>query len=330
MERRDFLKIALAATAGAATLAVSAQAAPLAPQPLTNDGRLPAIKTRIPLLPIKARSIASSLKRFAGAVIGTGDGIATAGIAAGAAATGKARQRPVAAQFASSDFRNCKHTEERNVHEDICCISAGDRAQSCRGLYVPCHAVGSAQPVAGRIRQHHPRRGWLRSWLAPRSLWRMPSALTIARLAGIPARSASAASGTAGKSFLGRGSSGDPPCFNLRNRQTKPRVSGVLPWLSVSCSDRAATSVTPHETIGTDTAARHHDHRGPFDHDDAAIGDASAIGTAMESRAASAGGVRGAEARDGACQQNCCEKVFHVFSFIFGPHRATPQSLRVS
>jgi hypothetical protein len=43
MERRDFLKIALGATAGAAILAaVTAQAAPLAPHPLVEDGRLPA------------------------------------------------------------------------------------------------------------------------------------------------------------------------------------------------------------------------------------------------------------------------------------------------
>jgi hypothetical protein len=41
MERRHFLKIAFGFAAGAATLAASAQAAPLAPQPLENGGRLP-------------------------------------------------------------------------------------------------------------------------------------------------------------------------------------------------------------------------------------------------------------------------------------------------
>ena len=40
MERRHFLKLAFGFAAGAAALAASAQAAPLAPQPLTN-GRLP-------------------------------------------------------------------------------------------------------------------------------------------------------------------------------------------------------------------------------------------------------------------------------------------------
>ena len=44
MERRDFLKFAVgfAAAGAAATLAVSAQAAPLVPQPLNQSGRLPA------------------------------------------------------------------------------------------------------------------------------------------------------------------------------------------------------------------------------------------------------------------------------------------------
>jgi hypothetical protein len=42
MERRHFLKFVFGAAAGAAALAVSAQAAPLAPYPLVQDGRLPA------------------------------------------------------------------------------------------------------------------------------------------------------------------------------------------------------------------------------------------------------------------------------------------------
>jgi hypothetical protein len=41
MERRHFLKLAVGFAAGAAALAASAQAAPLAPHPLTEDGRLP-------------------------------------------------------------------------------------------------------------------------------------------------------------------------------------------------------------------------------------------------------------------------------------------------
>jgi hypothetical protein len=41
MERRHFLKLAVGFAAGAAALAASAQAAPLAPHPVTQDGRLP-------------------------------------------------------------------------------------------------------------------------------------------------------------------------------------------------------------------------------------------------------------------------------------------------
>jgi hypothetical protein len=41
MERRHFLKLAFGFAAGAVALAASAQAAPLAPHPLTDDGRLP-------------------------------------------------------------------------------------------------------------------------------------------------------------------------------------------------------------------------------------------------------------------------------------------------
>ena len=42
MERRDFLKFALGAVAGAAAFAASATAAPLMPQPLNEDAKLPA------------------------------------------------------------------------------------------------------------------------------------------------------------------------------------------------------------------------------------------------------------------------------------------------
>ncbi len=41
MERRDFLKLAAGFAAGAAALTAGAQAAPLSPNPLPEDGRLP-------------------------------------------------------------------------------------------------------------------------------------------------------------------------------------------------------------------------------------------------------------------------------------------------
>jgi hypothetical protein len=48
----------------------------------------------------------------------------------------------------------------------------------------------------------------------------------------------------------------------------------------------------------------------------------------MEARAASLGGIRGAEARDGAGNQGCCEKVLHLFFLCVGPHCiAAPDNL---
>jgi hypothetical protein len=41
MERRDFIKVTFGLAAGAVALAAGAQAAPLLPHPLTEDGRLP-------------------------------------------------------------------------------------------------------------------------------------------------------------------------------------------------------------------------------------------------------------------------------------------------
>jgi len=41
MERRNFLKLALGVTAGAAAFAATAQAAPLSPQPVGDPARMP-------------------------------------------------------------------------------------------------------------------------------------------------------------------------------------------------------------------------------------------------------------------------------------------------
>jgi hypothetical protein len=48
MERRDFLKIASGAVGGAAALAATAQAAPLSPHQLVEDGRLSATQDAHP------------------------------------------------------------------------------------------------------------------------------------------------------------------------------------------------------------------------------------------------------------------------------------------
>ena len=47
MERRHFLKIAFGAVAGSAVLAAGAKAAPLAPQPLAQDQRPPAVNEEL-------------------------------------------------------------------------------------------------------------------------------------------------------------------------------------------------------------------------------------------------------------------------------------------
>ena len=84
-------------------------------------------------------------------------------------------------------------------------------------------------------------------------------------------------------------------------------------------SNRTAAPIPPGEAVSADAATRHHHDRGPLDytrsnHDSAAIGAASAIGTSMETWAASAGGIGGAKARNRARHQSCYEKIPHVFS----------------
>jgi hypothetical protein len=93
-------------------------------------------------------------------------------------------------------------------------------------------------------------------------------------------------------------------------------------------SDWTAASGIPGKSVGADPGARHHHNRGRGDHDraldddDAAIRTASAIGTAMEAEAASAGGIGGAKTRDRAGNQNCCEKGLHVSSvFVWAAPR---------
>lgn len=56
MERRDFLKFALGAIAGAAAIAASAQAAPLLPQPLDEDNKLPGSPDAQPAVTSKEES----------------------------------------------------------------------------------------------------------------------------------------------------------------------------------------------------------------------------------------------------------------------------------
>jgi hypothetical protein len=76
---------------------------------------------------------------------------------------------------------------------------------------------------------------------------------------------------------------------------------------------------------------RHHHHR-RFDHgwgdDDDAVGPAPAIGATMKAGATTACGIRGAKARDRACDENRCENIFHDLS-LHGPHSVPKNKLRV-
>ena len=89
-----------------------------------------------------------------------------------------------------------------------------------------------------------------------------------------------------------------------------------MSYLKISVN--AAASMAPHGVVRTDAARTYNDDRRGYDdwtnHNCPAIGLAATIGATMPAGAASARGFRGAEAGNGAQGQNCCEKVFHVFS----------------
>src|SRR5260370_17107977 len=72
-------------------------------------------------------------------------------------------------------------------------------------------------------------------------------------------------------------------------------------------SERAAASIAPDGAVGADAGARHHHdrtHDPGSNHDDATIGTASAVGTAMVAEAPSARGVRPAQARERDADHN--------------------------
>jgi hypothetical protein len=104
---------------------------------------------------------------------------------------------------------------------------------------------------------------------------------------------------------------------NKSSAKTKPRASGALSSSVTLRSDRAAAASAPDKSRAT-AAAGHNDDRALDDnrsrHDHDAIGTAVAIGTAMHARTATAFCIGGAKAGHRACDQNCCEKVFHVLS----------------
>ena len=108
------------------------------------------------------------------------------------------------------------------------------------------------------------------------------------------------------------------PTFS--DAQKSPARAGLFAG-DADRSDVAAASIGPGEADRADAAnGPNYDDRGR-PHDDngtaATIGLASAIGTAMPAGAASARGIRGAEACERAGDQNCCcEKVLHVLCLL--------------
>ena len=180
----------------------------------------------------------------------------------------------------------------------------------------------------------------------PGSLWRMPPDVQLPARLAFWSSSAGAASGTGRGSQRFRakwipvrvkktrqedareGGNSRPlsffQCLTLpRSVKQNPARSGVLLRLTIVWrSDRPAATITPAETDRANAAARHNDYRalyhdctGRNDHG-AAIGAASAIGAAMEAKAATAGGIGGAETRERAGNQCCREQVLHVFSLL--------------
>ena len=83
MERRHFLKLALGFVAGGAALAASAQAAPLMPAPLVDDGKLPANPDAQP-----AVTSGDEVDRLTPEEVRWGRGRGGAVVAAGAAGAG--------------------------------------------------------------------------------------------------------------------------------------------------------------------------------------------------------------------------------------------------
>jgi hypothetical protein len=105
-----------------------------------------------------------------------------------------------------------------------------------------------------------------------------------------------------------------------------PRSSVALLVRTIRCAsnvslDRAAPPVTPDEAIGTHARWCNHDGRchdhGPRGHDDgAAIDNAAAIRSTMETGPASARGIGRAKACDSAGKQDSCKNRSHVSSMV--------------
>lgn len=107
-----------------------------------------------------------------------------------------------------------------------------------------------------------------------------------------------------------------PP--GMARNEKSPARAGLC--CALKRSESAAASIPPHGAVRAAAAGAYHndrrrdDDRTRTNHNGPANRLAFAVGAASPARTASLRGFRRAEAGNGAQGQNCCEKVFHVFS----------------
>ena len=165
--------------------------------------------------------------------------------------------------------------------------------------------------------------------------------------AGVAVTGAGAAAIGVGAAGIGVGATTKLGAGRKRPKQNPARAGFCHHLIVTSMSERTTASITPAEAAGSNVAARTHDafleqprvdtarthdafleqprvnaarthdtslEQPPVNTDHAAMWMASAVGAAIPTGAAAAGGIRCAKACNRACKQNCREKVLHVFS----------------
>ena len=140
---------------------------------------------------------------------------------------------------------------------------------------------------------------------------------TTATGAGVAVTGAGAAAIGVGAAGIGVAATTKLGAGRKRPKQNPARAGFCHHLIVTSISERTTASITPAEAAGSNVAARTHDaflEQPPVNTDHAAMWMASAVGAAIPTGAAAAGGIRCAKACNRACKQNCREKVLHVFS----------------
>ena len=150
--------------------------------------------------------------------------------------------------------------------------------------------------------------------------------------AGVAVTGAGAAAIGVGAAGIGVAATTKLGAGRKRPKQNPARAGFCHHLIVTSISERTTASISPAEAAGSNVAARTHDafleqprvnaarthdtslEQPPVNTDHAAMWMASAVGAAIPTGAAAAGGIRCAKACNRACKQNCREKVLHVFS----------------